>query len=361
METPDFTLLGAEEAAQAAVRLTAKQFETQLPHFSPEQLQATLPRLTSEHDPHWQAKVGVLLQGVAQRKALEAIGRTITPQQTAELLESCADAEPLVRDRMQFILVGLRQPFFEVLLHQVSNVQLSVLRSLGNTESLQHHLTLLVHELARQAEEYALGLEDLERRIDSYDVHSVRQADIDDFLHQLQHASSYFLEGLHTIDTSLGLAWNTTRQDLIERLTQLKESWQRYLQFGIGRPGSKDRPATALYQKLEQRLSGIFGNEERLADNDPAIEGLAALSLWVLEDYWQMGLLPKIANTTDLELDPNTHSEKECALYKERLTATAQENLQAVGLKTVGDLKREHIYSSNMLKRYVQHHHELLT
>ncbi|MDP1834598.1 MAG: hypothetical protein Q8K75_01600 [Chlamydiales bacterium] len=359
MESPDFNLLSPDDAAQVAAELNAKQLEGVVAFFNPEQLQRTIQHLVAENDANWRGKIRSILRGLNQRHQLEAMGRSLSPQQMVELLEQCTD-DALLREKLQFILVGLPQNVFESILHLADDPQLRVLKDLGTTESIQHHLTLLLHELARLADGYVTDLDELESQIDQYDVKAVRQRDIDSFVQQIEDATVFFNEGLHTIDTALGLAWNTNREDLIDRLTQLKENWLRYLQFGVGRAGTASKPATALYAKLEHRLESIY-DAETLEDDDPAIEALAALSLWVLQDYWEVGLIPGIEDLQQLNLDPSKHDEKERALHRERLTLGVQDNLAAVGLMTVGDLKKERLYSRNMLIRFIQKHHNLLS
>ncbi len=365
MQTPDFTLLGPDETAQQVLQLTPKQLENFAATFSNDQLQATIIRLTPDNDPHWQGKMRAMVQGVAQRSQLESIGRVLNVKQLLELLDAAADSDVAWQDKLQFILVGLPQNVFEASLDGITDRQLRALKAVGSTESLQHHLTLLVHELARKAEQTAVGLEGLERQIEVYNVHTVHQKDIDTFLQRIEEALDFFLHGLSLLDTSLGLAWNTNREDLIDRFTQLKENWLRYLQFVIGRPGTSETPSSALYAKLDRHLNAIYGDPSNpvehdvLEDSDPALEALTALSLWVLQDYWGVGLLPGITHVEDLDLD-STHTDAERILYREKLMLVAQENLNILGLATVGDLKKARIYSRNMLSRYIERHRERL-
>lgn len=359
MEPPDFSLLSPDDAARVALEISPKQLEGVASLFSPEQLQRTMLHLTAEHDTHWRAKIRAFLRALTQRHGLEAMGRALSPQQMLELLEVCID-DAALRDKLQFILVGLPQNIFESVLHLADGQQLRVLKDLAVTESIQRHLTLLTHEMARLADGYVNDLEELEHQIDSYDVKAIHQRDIDSFVQQMEDAVLFFNDGLHTIDTALGIAWNTMREDLIDKLTQLKEGWLRYLQLGIGKPGVGQKAATALHAKLENRLASIY-DAESVEDDDPAIEALAALSLWVLQDYWEVGLLPGIDHISKLSLDSKNHSEKERVLYRERLALTVQENLAAIGLTYVSDLKRARIYSRNMLNRYIQKHKSRLT
>ncbi len=354
-DAPDFTLLSPDDAAQLVLQLTPADLAAVASIFSPEQLQKSVPWLVADRDSQWQAKLSALLQGLTQRHQLEAIGRTLSPAQMLAITSFCLEGPASWRDKLQFILVGLPQVVFEDILQDIDNEQLRVLKDLGPTESVQHHLTLLVHELSRLAEAYAVDMDELERRIDGYDLRGITQSDFDNFLHQIEDTVHFFHDKLFVLDTALALAWNTTREDLIERLTQLKENWLRYLQFTIGSPGLMGHPATALYAKLEQKMNGIFGtanDPQALTDDDPAIEALATLSLWVLQDYWEVGLLPGICSAAELEPSSAQHSEK--------LLRIAQDNLNAIGLATVGDLKKAHIYSRNMLIRYIQHHQSAL-
>lgn len=343
MSHPDFTLLSPEDAAKLAIKLSVKDLRRSILLLSLQQIQATVAILIADRDVEWRVKIREFLFVLSDRSQLEALGSVLSPQQLAELLSVCVESKAL-HSKLEFLLVTLPQNVFEITLHLIDEKRLRVLKDLANTESIQHHLTLLIHELSSLSEGHIDDLEELQQQIKSYDLKSIRQLEIDNFIRQIEDAAYFFHEGLYTLNRALSLAWNSTRGDLIERLTQLKESWLRLLHYTIGRPSSDLNPATALYQILESRLCYLY-ESEKLKDSDPAMEGLTALGLWVLQDYWEVGLLPLQTKLTC--------QEKERPIL-EKLTLKVEQNLATINLHTVADLKRERIFSRNMLMRYIQ-------
>ncbi len=363
MDGKDPVAVSPEETVRSALSITAKQLQSCCQGYDTESIRTLVPQLVLGNDTHWRAKLRALLRGIETKPQLEVVGSALNTDQMLELLELCAGRSTPQRDKMQAILVGLSPQVFMETLHACSDLQLQVLKDLAGSEGLQHHLTLMLHELHHLSEKHADTMNALDGEIDSYDVTRVRQHDIDRFLNQISTVSAFFNEHLDTVSLALALAWNSEREDLIDRYTQIKENWLRYLQFAIGVPATAHRRATALYSKLEARLNAVFGDPDipQLADNiltddDPSIEGLTAFSAWYVQDYWELGLLPAIESRTQLELDASLHNDQERANHIAQLTVSAQESLDAMGLRTVGDLKLAHIYSRNMLARYVDAH-----
>ena len=124
----------------------------------------------------------------------------------------------------------------------------------------------------------------------------------------------------------------------------------------IGFPGNDYILPKGLYAKFEEKLNTIysgFNHGEGLLDEDPAIEALANLSIWYLQDYWELGLLPEISNIQQLDLDPKHYNESERSDFKADLFLKVRKNLESKGLKTVFDLKSNQIFSKGMLKNYL--------
>jgi hypothetical protein len=159
------------------------------------------------------------------------------------------------------------------------------------------------------------------------------------------------------------LAWNSDRLDLIEKLSQAKEAFQKILYSTIGHPKSVSAPATGFYAKLQEKVFGIFGNPanaedvDALNDDDPAIEGLAKFSVWYLKDYWKIGLLPSIRDPNTFDKLAGMEGTEEAHHLKAELLSQVKENLHRIGLNTVGDLKKMGIFSQKILQEYIATHH----
>jgi len=367
MDEADFSNLDVNKGAAEAQKLPAEQLASRACDLSAEQASRLTSLLLPSSDDGWQDKLRSLVTGVEKPQVFEAIGRSLTAPQLLEILDQAADHDKPLRRHLEAIFVGFPPKLFPLVLREASLKQMRILQNLGASESVQHHLTLLLHELSHQADQVAAGLVEVEKQIDQYDLSDgVRQRDIDAIIDQIEQALDYFHAAFYDIDLALKIAWNTHRHDLIDRFTVLKENWLHYLTSYVGHAADPSGPATALYRKLEKKMNSIFHKEgdesgsRGLENDDPSIEGLTALDIWYAQDYWELGLLPAIASADQLALDPDLHGESERATYKKKLLVTAQGNLDKIGLPTVASLKYAHIYSRRILARYVEAHKGVL-
>lgn len=300
------------------------------------------------------------------KKEVEGLGRMLTLPQFLDLLEVSNQLSEELRLRLNPLLVGLSPQIFYHSLHVLSTEQIQLLCRVADDEPLQYHLVLVIHELADQAEQCASSLEILAREIKLYDIAKTTHADVERFRRRMHEATGFFRDAFVMIDRTLALAWNTNREEMIDKLTILKENWLRYVTTELGSPGDHTHSATGIYLLFDDHFGAIYSGGTgvhpltALADDDAAFEALGALSVWYVEDYWELGLLPGIERIEQLTLDPQDHDETSRRLYRERLTTTARENLVALGLNTVGDLKQKRLYSRRMLARYVQAYQQRL-
>lgn len=219
---------------------------------------------------------------------------------------------------------------------------MTLLKSLAGEEPIQHHLTLLAHKWAHEAEEQAIILERLRKNIMLYDVRDANQDDYETYKKAIEVVQTHFQQSLSLLDKALSLAWNSSRADLIDRLTTLKENWQRYALDVIGNPASEATEANGLFRELDTHFDLVFGdasNPSQLAaleDDDLGIEALAALSIWNAQDYRELGL---IRQDTEVSHD--------------QLLEVIQERLKELKLATVADFKQAKIYSKTALQKYI--------
>lgn len=288
-----------------------------------------------------------------EKKELEALGKTLGLAQFLDLLDISSTMGEDLRQRLNPLLVGLPPAIFYEGLKVFSPDQLQVLCRVADDEPLQYHLTLVIHEMADEGVRNAFQVTTLAREITVYDVTKVTQGDLEGFRKRMRDAKAFFQHALKTLDHALTLAWNTNREGIIDKLTILKENWLRYVTAELGHAGDETHLATGIYLLFDDHFGAVYPLSA-LSDDDAAFDALAALSVWYIEDYWNIGLLPGIGNADQLHLNPREHDEISQRLYRERLTTTARENLGAVGLNTVGDLKQQRLYSQRMLVRFIQ-------
>jgi hypothetical protein len=297
------------------------------------------------------------IANINDRTQLEAIGALLTAPQARHVISHYAQLGEDPHSKLNALLVGIKpDTFFEVIASS-NNKELEVLKQESVSEPIHFHL-LLFHnkmlELINELDQFILGMSE---EILKLDTNEMGMEDITPIKQKIEELLKPYQSAISIIDKALSIAWNTDRADLIEKLSSLKERCQRSINVAIGNPGINSHKAIGLYGELEDKLFAVYGKnimEETLLDTDPAIEALAKLSIWYLQDYYSIGLLPKIASAEDLELDPASHSEHEILEQRRKLFIEANKELERLGLVTVKDLKNAGIFSKKSLEDYLQ-------
>lgn len=245
--------------------------------------------------------------------------------------------------------------FFLLLLIQASPFQEKLLKSESILEPIQHHLTLLIHSLSSIYAEQVQHFTFLENQVKSLDLDTVEQEQIIEQEKAIENLRKSFINIQFLCSKALAIAWNSNRADLIEKLSSIKEQSQKFSTLVIGHQGHPDSPPTGLYDVLKNQLNKVFNddNNQPLSDDEPAIEALVKFSIWYITDYWEMHLLPGISHS-ELDLDIDASTEHERIDYRRKLFLEVQKNLEKLGLFTLGDLKKNMIYSKVALKNYIQ-------
>ncbi len=293
--------------------------------------------ISSIHDTHQLESTGQSLNAAQFLKVLDAVSQKVLPENT--LLP---------------LLVGIPTETFIQIINQASPDQLNLLKLESVTEPIQHHLTSFVNKAEKASEEIANELIKAGKWIQQMDLALVSKKDLDALRTQLRHAKEYYQEMLSVISRALALTWNTNRLDLIDKFTILKEHCLVTLHEFVGSPRNEANPPSALYDQLEKRLATVFDGTESLKDTDPATEALAMFSIWYLKDYWFVGLLPSIHSEEALELNGDDEVAKRD--HRQKLFSQVQENLNRLGIGTVGELKKAEIFSAQLLQDYIASH-----
>lgn len=295
-----------------------------------------------EHDARARTKWMSLLESSTDRETLQAMGGKMTAELLLETLEWAVHQTGEHQQKLVCIISAVPQNVFASGFSSVTESHMTLLKSLAGEEPIQHHLTLLAHKWAHEAEEQAIILERLRKNIMLYDVRDANQDDYETYKKAIEVVQTHFQQSLSLLDKALSLAWNSSRADLIDRLTTLKENWQRYALDVIGNPASEATEANGLFRELDTHFDLVFGdasNPSQLAaleDDDLGIEALAALSIWNAQDYRELGL---IRQDTEVSHD--------------QLLEVIQERLKELKLATVADFKQAKIYSKTALQKYI--------
>lgn len=296
-------------------------------------------------------KLCALVAGLDDAAKLQAVGQALSFTGTCALLEAAAEGDEGVQKRLAPLLVGMTPAAFAETLSQATQAQLSALKQQAPTEPLQHQLSGLAHTLTGTLGQGQLAFETLQRDICELPLANIDQDRLRTVADSIANLRRGQLAPLQTIDHALSLAWNTSRADLIEKFSHLKELYFKHINSYIGMPASEATPSTGLYKTLRERLDKVFGDTSD--DSEAAIDALANFSIWYLQDYWEIGLLPDIP---DLELLLTGKTESERAAQRGVLFNIAKSNLEKLGLVTLKDLKSAHIYSKKALKDYISAH-----
>jgi hypothetical protein len=307
----------------------------------------------------------LLVHKLNETSDLEAIGKQLSLNQFLDLLIHL-QKEPTLTTKLSPLLVGLSPYVFFQALLLMPFESVEVLKREGVLEPLQHQLNLFIHEselVNRQASEQ---IHTLTKEIQESQIKEWNHQDLETMQLKIEQLKMHYEELIHAINKALALTWNTTRIDLLDKLNHLKEFSLSQLQ-NIGSPRLQTETPSGLFAFLEQLLYNTYGSVndsqediEVLDDEDSAIEGLVKFSIWYLQDYWKLGLLPKIKHVKELELDPIRYNERERIQHRQQLFNQVQQNLTELGIGKVADLKKAEIFSKKMLVEYItKYHHRL--
>lgn len=357
VDAAEIQSLQPEQLWHLAMQWSPEQWKSHAAKLNPDQIPAVLPAATEEHDPHhWKEKTCAIFEGLNTPLQLEAAGRVLSNPQVNVIASWAASSKEPLHEKLFPLFIGMPHQTFLQLLLNASPDQLTLLKQEGITEPIQHHLTLLIHELTAQIANCGMALSAFEEEIATLNLDSIDVVQIEQEEGKIQQLHQECDSIQSTTSRALAVAWNTNRTDIIEKLSKIKEQSQKFLTQIIGAPRSISSNPTGLYLALEKRLDTVFISPdeiESIDDEEPVIEALVKFSVWYLKDYWEIGLLPNIHDPNLLDLDPNTHSERERTEYREQLFSTVESNLQKLGFYTLCDLKESKIYSKKALKDYI--------
>ncbi len=263
-----------------------------------------------------------IIQKLSKKEHLELIGKLCSAGQILAFLSCYPDNQ--VKEKIAPIFVGMDQDKFEEVLLNASDKQLEVLKIEGYSEGISHHLTLFVHRLEEENISLFKSLSSIESMIQTIDPELTTKETIEAIRNKLNEC----LDNLHKIFGKvrkiLPIVWSTANIDLIDKLNKANISLQRML------------VPEELQALFNQKLFSVYRD---LKDDDQAIDGLANFSVWYLEDYVDVGLLP---------LNSQQSEQSRENLFKE-----VRDRLQKINLRTVSDLKEAYIFSRQTLKEYI--------
>ncbi len=274
-------------------------------------------------------------------KQLELFGKTFNASELFDLLTLIQHDKTAINGKLNPILAGVSHEVFFQVLPELSDMETMILQQESSTIPVQHHLTALYHEKKKTLQEIETAYLSLEMLIEHIEVEKTGIEDCDELLEKINGLKTTSESLLHLLNQALKLAWNSDRADLIENLSLLKETIQKYKLYFI----------SDLYTEFRVKLNAVYADTDAsgktipLLNDLPAIEALSKLSIWHLQDYFDLGLLPN--NTLDsLEKIEN----------RKTLILEAKTNLEKLNLLTLEDLKKANIYSKKALQEFLKIH-----
>lgn len=338
---------------------TPEQIQAVISQCSIKQIQTIVEMLLPEKIPDWLTKLNAIISGLSDHSQLEALGKALTDDQALPLMDFLT-GQNIDTDKMSAVFIGMSKDTFAYVLRQSEPRSQQILQKLGKTEPLQHHLNLLSHSLMGNIADFANEFGLLDEVVDKIDIADLGFNDLVQMTKRIELLRIAYNLVSDIVDRGLALAWHTDRSDLIEKFNTIRSHCQKSLvDVGIRGDGNSIKP-TGLFARFGGRIMSVYGNPddphdvEALKNDDPAIEALAKFSVWYLEDFFEVGLLPEIKSAHELDLNPKNHAEQERIAYKNQLIAKAHHNLEKLGLNTVADLKGKAIFSKKTLQEFIQ-------
>lgn len=359
------------------VHLTDHELTTLFQRLDPETTRKAFPKLTETQiqvvtgvfqpqlDTEWQDKLRIAFKSLNHREKIQAFGKSLTLRQIKNLIKYYGRDDDIRKEKMLILLMATKPACFEDLMRSASEEQISIMQSLADGEPIHYHLTLLLHTLTTKAERLGLIRNEIVFDIQKLDVSKLSQPKLEAMLRKIDDLVKRFERTIKTSNNALALAWNGGYEELIEKLTTHKESWISYLDTEVGQPQQNKTAPKGLYLTLREKLNSVYSkkiNDKQsvnLDNEDHASEGLAALSIWSLEDYIQVGLLPGL-DKNKLKHHLESLPKKERDSFRHQLQKHVEKNLLKINLETLEDLKSYEIYSIPTLEDYISTHGKLL-
>jgi hypothetical protein len=355
MPTPPFNSLDALQ--DFLTQSSLLQFQEALPFFSLTELAESFTLLQSQPVLEAQGKLEYLFKFVDKPSSLEMLGKTFSPFLFIGYLNFLPN-QMQCHNSLNSILIGLSPSVFSSALHHLQGDHIRLLQQEGLGEPLQYQLTQFIHEGENLKKSIEKDVQQFKQDPFFITPEELNQQILQSLIHRIDNLRNLLIDYLERASTALAIVWHTDRIDLIEKLSSVNESIQHLLIQYIGHPTFDNLAPTGLYIFLEQTLANIF--DSTLKDDDAAIEGLARLSIWHVNDYSEIGLLPSTHFLEQESINLLQHSKIQ-SWNHQQLHSIIQSQLDRLGIGKVRDLKKFHIFSKSLLKTYIDQHQHFLT
>lgn len=266
------------------------------------------------------------------KRVLEQLGQELNPLVAPPLFILIKEGSPEHHWKLSSLLIGMPSAIFQKSLTQDHPAYIGCLKQEASSEPLQHQLKILLTDFVQQTSLLSQSELQMKEELKNLDVLSLTPATLVGLDNRIDTMIQKTTELINILNKVLLMTWNSGRPDLIETASFLKEITEKM---------RSDVLYGELKGLLDFRLHSIFGpleNQAALSDNDPSLDGLTRLSIWYPDDFYKLGL---IKNPEDLT---------------GAVALIVQNELNNLGLDTVGSLKKQRIFSKPLLEDYLKNH-----
>lgn len=347
------TLHLTEDTKEQIRSQSKEQFEQFLIPLSALELIHLLIFLQNSQEANLQTKLEQCFHFFNQPLTLEKIGSTLTPQVFIAILDVLIEHSPSPSP-LSSLLTTLPPLVFLSSFAHFNQSHMELFKQESLLEPFHYHLSLFIHEIEKTLSTLDQEIRSLDKQILS-SSNLQEETTVKTLLYRLKELEMTISEKMTLLDKIMPLVWLTNRADFVEKISHAKESFQFVINHTIGKPPTINRKATGLYLLLNEKCSEIFTG---LLDEDFSLEGLTRFSIWHLQDYFELGLLPFFSTKEQLESKLNDLDEKERNDYQQSLRALAQEELNQFTISTIRELKLNYIFSKEALAHHIEEFHQ---
>ncbi len=291
---------------------------------------AAIKSFMSNHSIRDQEELKQFISQLSEIQHYERVGE----HSSATLAELILREGRTLPEQLHYFFIRLPSPVFRELVIKDEEL-LKELRHSPLKESMQHQLLFVEHYIEKEEQLWVDSIEKEQQAILKINPPDMNSFELSNLLNTFQSLADTFERLDLLISRCLSIAWLHDISSIVERFSVHKERLYRIRHETIG---YNSDPGNGLFALLKSKLGSVFDNHgnEKLSNDDPAIEGLYKLQINHPEDYVNLGLIHS----------GNQHNP---VLLKEEVTKA----LASAGLLTVADLKKHYISSSSLLGDYI--------
>lgn len=345
-----------EALKSAAAQWSPADWKHRLPKLTPLEISELIPLAAKETNPdNWKDLLAAAFHSLEDKASLEALGSAIDTAQFIEILSLAGSRHKNEAEKLTSLLVTLSPAVFKETLAHAGSKALELLKGETFGEPLLHHLTLLVREIDNDIEQAAIEAVRFGDELETLDLTALNTARSNALFSSIDQMAAQTQQVIEILQNAQRLAWVADRADLIDDLSKAKDRAHKTLLYIAGDGEADFATPQNLHSHLKKKINALFSNADDqggvtfMHDEQPALDAIVKFSVWYLNDYEEIGILPR-GSMRKLE---NARNEEEKQAIRKALFDEASANLSKAGLNTLHDLKQARLFSKAALKEYL--------